>query len=220
MTTQAIGTRRSLSVQVLGSAVFTVLGALLVALASASPPQRAEGRAATGDLVEQVAGGIVGSKHDFTQGGGSTRDLCLPCHGPHITAAEAPLLMQRSSGVQRPRAYGARGVELSAASLLCLSCHDGTVATDVLAGPHAMTWTERNAAGARGGLTSHPVGTPYPAARDGYASSAAVVAAGLPLADGRLQCTTCHDPHNTGGHAGLLVISNQRSRLCLTCHRL
>jgi predicted CXXCH cytochrome family protein len=42
----------------------------------------------------------------------------------------------------------------------------------------------------------------------------------IKLPDGRIQCTTCHDPHNTQRHAGMLVISNDRSRLCLACHRL
>ena len=40
------------------------------------------------------------------------------------------------------------------------------------------------------------------------------------LPDGRIQCISCHDPHNTGRHAGMLVKSDHRSNLCLTCHRL
>ncbi|MBW7904468.1 MAG: cytochrome c3 family protein [Phycisphaerae bacterium] len=187
--------------------------------APAAPPTAVADTAA----IERRAGGIVGSKHDFTQGGAAVRDLCLPCHTPHITASEAPLLTQRASGRMRPRGYGAMGIELDAASLLCLSCHDGVIATDVFTGPHAMSWAERSGGGAAPGasrLTSHPVGIEYPSGAPRYASATTVNAAGLKLPNGRIQCTTCHDPHNTHNHAGMLTISNARSRLCLTCHRL
>jgi predicted CXXCH cytochrome family protein len=40
------------------------------------------------------------------------------------------------------------------------------------------------------------------------------------LPGGRIQCVTCHDPHNSGRHEGMLVKSNRRSRLCLSCHRI
>jgi predicted CXXCH cytochrome family protein len=38
------------------------------------------------------------------------------------------------------------------------------------------------------------------------------------LPDGRIECVSCHDPHNTAGIDKLLVMSNRRSALCLTCH--
>jgi predicted CXXCH cytochrome family protein len=122
------------------------------------------------------------------------------------------------------RAYQTALGNLNAASLICLSCHDGVVAPDVYAGQHAMTWSERSASGLDPGkvrLTSHPVGVPYPAGDPKYESASAVTSDGrIKLPDGRIQCTTCHDPHNTERHAGLLVRSNERSRLCLSCHRL
>jgi predicted CXXCH cytochrome family protein len=193
--------------------------ALSPAATRAQEPPSSQPAETTPDVVQSFAGGIIGSKHDFTAGG--SRDLCLPCHTPHITAAEAPLLTRRPADIRRTQGYGAFGVELNAASLLCLSCHDGVVASDVFTGPHAMTWSERSGDGIRGNrLTSHPIGTPYPTGEPKYASAAAVISAGLPLPKGQIQCTTCHDPHNTGGHAGMLVISNERSRLCLACHRL
>jgi predicted CXXCH cytochrome family protein len=212
-------------------ALLTLSGVLLLSgvVWQAEPPRQASDAAsdrppaADTAAIERRAGGIVGSKHDFTQGGAAARDLCLPCHTPHITASEAPLLTQRASGRMRPRGYGAMGIELDAASLLCLSCHDGVVATDVFTGPHAMSWAERSGGGAAPGanrLTSHPIGIEYPSGAPRYASATTVSAAGLKLPNGRIQCTTCHDPHNTHNHAGMLTISNARSRLCLTCHRL
>ncbi len=174
--------------------------------------------------TDRWSGGLLGSKHDFSQNGAFARDLCLPCHTPHITNAEAPLLVRKPAASQPTRSYRTPAGELSEASLVCLSCHDGTVAADVFAGSHAATWSDASAGGVIAGrprLTSHPVGITYPAGRNDYRSAEEVTGnGGLKLPDGKIQCTTCHDPHNTQRHAGMLVISNERSRMCLTCHRL
>lgn len=184
-------------------------------------------RVTTGDLDPQQArpwsGGIVGSKHDFTDGGRLPGDLCTPCHTPHITARQAPLLSERVPGGTRLRPYQTPAGQLDAASLVCLTCHDGIIAPDVYAGPHAMRWSDRTGRVSPGSarLTSHPVGVLYPASDPSYHSPAAVTADGrIRLPGGRVQCTSCHDPHNTQGHPGMLVRSNERSRLCLSCHRL
>lgn len=173
---------------------------------------------------DRWAGGLLGSKHDFSQNGAIARDLCLPCHTPHITNAEAPLLVRKPAASQPTRSYRTPAGDLSEASLVCLSCHDGTVAPDVFAGSHAATWSDASAGGVIAGrprLTSHPVGMDYPTGRAEYHSAEEVTGnGGLKLADGKIQCTTCHDPHNTQRYAGMLVISNERSRLCLTCHKL
>lgn len=38
------------------------------------------------------------------------------------------------------------------------------------------------------------------------------------LIDDKMQCSSCHDVHNTAGVDGLLLKSNAASALCLTCH--
>ena len=38
------------------------------------------------------------------------------------------------------------------------------------------------------------------------------------LSDGKVQCTSCHDVHNSLGNMDLLWIPNAGSALCLTCH--
>jgi predicted CXXCH cytochrome family protein len=198
----------------------------LVAVTSDSTFKTAQSAPAVGEdaTLDPLARGIAGSKHDFSDGGRVPRDLCLPCHTPHISAAQAPLLVKRPAATTPTRAYGTPAGELNEASLVCLSCHDGTVARDVYAGTHAMSWSELSAAGLAPGqarLTNHPVGIRYPVGNPKYHSAEAVAAGErIHLPDGRIQCTTCHDPHNTQRHAGMLVISNDRSRLCLACHRL
>ncbi|MCC6360616.1 MAG: cytochrome c3 family protein [Phycisphaerales bacterium] len=193
--------------------------------AATQPASRPSTRPATApaaeDVAERLSLGIVGSKHDFTGGGRVARDLCLPCHTMHLTATQAPLVVQRPTTSQPIRLYQTPGMDLDASSLLCLSCHDGIAAKDVFTQAHAGSWDALS--GRRGGprLTGHPVGVKYPVGEDGYESPEYVSAtAGLKLPDGRIQCTTCHDPHNTGRHPGMLVIGNERSRLCLSCHRL
>jgi len=171
-----------------------------------------------------LAAGIIGSAHDFTQDGAHPRDLCTPCHTPHIADAKAPLLDKRPTASDRLRPYEAVGIELDGPSLLCLSCHDGVIASDVYTASHA-TGLARQLGSSQlgiGGLTGHPIGVAYPVADPHYqpAASFTTGADAIPLPDGRVQCISCHDPHNTGRHPGMLVRSNRGSQLCLACHRL
>ncbi len=177
---------------------------------------------ATEPTSARLASGLVGSKHDFRRLNAEVRDLCLPCHTPHLAVAPVPRLDRRPTTTQPLRPYTRFDVELSGWSLLCLGCHDGVTAADVYTASHAVTVAEplrRTGLGGRG-LRSHPVGVKYPGPRSDYHPAAAVEASGLHLPGGRIQCTTCHDAHNTRGFDGFLWISNQRSALCLTCHRL
>jgi predicted CXXCH cytochrome family protein len=166
--------------------------------------------------------GLIGSKHDFTHGGRSGRDLCLPCHTPHLVSPPPTGLDRQPTKTQPLRPYQTAGAVLDGWSLLCLGCHDGVTAPDVYSSGHATTIAAqlgRSSLGSRG-LRSHPVGVKYPRGDERYQPPLAVEAAGLVMPDGRIQCATCHDAHNTNGHTGLLRMSNERSRMCLTCHRL
>jgi len=167
--------------------------------------------------------GIIGSKHDFTQQGAHPRDLCTPCHTPHITGARAPLLDEGSAARHRLQIYQAYGVELDSASMLCMSCHDGVIAGDVFTSAHSTRLARQLGSDRFGmrGLTSHPIGVRYPLVDARYRPISAVTAGGrVPLPDGAVQCISCHDPHNRGRHPAMLVQSNSGSRLCLACHRL
>ncbi len=170
---------------------------------------------------ENLVSGLVDSPHDFTHGARRGRDLCLPCHTPHLVAAPPPRLDRRAEPLKPLRPYQGIDIELTGWSLLCLGCHDGVTASDVYSSPHAVDVAGQlgNSRLGTTGLRSHPVGVRYPPASEDYHPRAYVEAAGLLLPDGRIQCTTCHDAHNTYGHVGLLRISNSRSRMCMTCHR-
>jgi len=170
-----------------------------------------------------LAAGLVGSAHDFRQEVGEALDLCAACHTPHLSIARAPLLDHRATAAAPVRPYQARGVLLDDSTLLCLSCHDGVVAPDVFSFAHAVaaatplgtSWI------GSGTLTSHPIGVEYPLVSGTYNSISAVTADGrIKLPNGRVQCISCHDPHNTHRIRGMLVGSNEGSRLCLSCHHL
>ncbi len=69
----------------------------------------------------------------------------------------------------------------------------------------------------------HPISIEYdPFSDPGLHPEAHVAQAGLKLflEDGtqRVQCATCHDPHDLNEGTGLLRMDNNGSRLCLTCH--
>lgn len=175
------------------------------------------------DPNSPLASGLVGSKHDFSQSPVHSRDLCTPCHVPHIAPARAPLLDSRPEARGRYRPYDAAASELDATSMLCMSCHDGVIAPDVFTSAHGTQWARQTTGSpfGNGGATGHPIGIRYPTTSPKYQSEAAVTADGaIKLPEGRIQCISCHDPHNTQRHDGMLVKSNDGSRLCLSCHRL
>jgi predicted CXXCH cytochrome family protein len=129
------------------------------------------------------------------------------------------------------------------ASRLCLSCHDGTVAYDQygggantgvgvmgtenafyvgtdLSGQHPISLTYDNGADPGlnppsdtvviGGFDNGTVALPQ---RSG-------TIADLMLPNNKVQCSSCHDVHNTfvATPNAMLRVSNQGSELCLTCH--
>ncbi len=170
---------------------------------------------------QTLVSGLIGSKHDFSHEGRVGRNLCLPCHTPHLIAAPAPAYDQRAATTQPLRPYQGINVELTGWSLLCLGCHDGITAPDVYSTPHAISVAAELGDMRLGtpGLRSHPLGVRYPAPGGAFNPASAVEAAGLLLPDGTIQCTTCHDAHNTARIPRMLRISNDRSQMCLTCHR-
>jgi predicted CXXCH cytochrome family protein len=172
--------------------------------------------------------GLEGSKHDFSDEAWSEGRLCLPCHVPHDASnpAVAPLWDRAKQNRDGYELYSGRKGTPGYQSLVCLSCHDGSAAVDAFGGRPGEVFIqdlagERSLIGAHGDLSSdHPVGVPYPDHESDYRSRTEVEAGGqVVLPEGRVECTSCHDVHNTYGYDKMLVKSNDRSALCLTCHR-
>ena len=225
----------------------------------------------TGDGFKNL---VVGSKHDLSANAGVTgaTAVCEFCHAPHKipnmfngvpTGTPPPLLWNLQV---KPGPYPVYGGSSTFAatdlrdpstasptraaaymSLLCLSCHDGSITgasfyyTDVLGTVGTISTIPNIGNSGAGGLANdHPVDFTYSAALatgngglqtpiEGAGVRIPVVGktTGLPLfkdqttdASGRLECATCHNPHDNSLNGGnyFLRMDNTKSGLCLNCH--
>jgi predicted CXXCH cytochrome family protein len=187
---------------------------------------------------------IVGSSHDFhTQNWNTTNEICIVCHTPHnaiTTVTDAPLWNHQVSAVTNYTLYASPTFNGSATitqpngnSKLCLSCHDGTVALENFGtttnGNHFISGIYN--IGGTGGThleNDHPISFLYDASlasADAGLFNPNTTQSGLGgtitntmLFNGKMECASCHDVHNSAGVAHLLRKSNAVSALCLTCH--
>ena len=192
-----------------------------------------------GGPEDTARGEIAGSDHDFSAQGWAKGEICLPCHTPHnavTTVADAPLwnhaLTNATFTVYSSPSLTATVGQPGGSSKLCLSCHDGTVAVDSFGGTTGTTMIANGVNVGTNLSNDHPVSFTYNAAlassdggladpsADGDTDANTVGAAApyVPLFAGKLECATCHDPHNGTNIAGLLRVSNAGSGLCLKCH--
>jgi len=222
----------------------TLLAAVMVAAqehsGSAPPPEPDPMQPAPFTAQQR---GLMGSAHDFTDPVTGEGDACSACHIPHrqtirpvrltITTRPAAATQPSDGGAvtTRPavdafRIEGQRQVFVPGrytpgpTSLICLGCHDGTVATSTIGSSHALLAGVREGFAMPDGFVwrDHPIGVAYPIDPREYKPAAFVVKQGLPLPQGRIECISCHDPHHTTGLPDMLQVSNDRSNLCLTCH--
>lgn len=183
---------------------------------------------AGGMTADESEFSLVGSEHDFVNLGVREDQRCLPCHAPQNADTEprGALWDDSPASMQAFQLYRRSAGVPGAASMICLSCHDGSASADAFGGMdgggNVVTGATRNAIIGRDGDLSgdHPVGVEYPEFDRAYRARSSVEGGGfVPLPDGRVECTSCHDPHGQYGVPNLLVKSNVRSALCLTCHR-
>jgi len=193
-------------------------------------------------LASASFGGILNSKHDLSASSTGPQsanviagltEICLPCHTPHnsdTSVSEAPLWNHQltSQTFQMYTTLQGRTGVANGASKLCLSCHDGVTALDNYGGTTTGTqaMTDPGTLGVVIGTdlrNDHPIGLAYPPPSGNYDTAANVKAAGLRLPnDGtndRIECQSCHDPHDTT-NGFFLRKSTTNSDLCRTCHTL
>jgi len=175
-------------------------------------------------------------------------EVCKFCHVPHSAEEPVPLwghaLSQAQYSVPELRAgrvAAEPAPQPDGSSRLCLSCHDGTVALGDIAGearPIPMAGGQRLGRGRPGYLGtdlsgSHPISFVI---RD---LDAAVLDTDSDMgfrplgsiqsdpqvrldAAGKMQCTTCHDPHSDRFYEADRVphfwVKATVSEVCLTCH--
>ena len=158
--------------------------------------------------------GVRGSPHDFSGRSWSGGQICLPCHGNHGSSGSG---YSWNHAFPADTAFTTRAdAALGESSLMCLGCHDGQTALDSFGGATGSTVMTGGAVVGRDLRDDHPVGVAYPSGDPRY-RSAGVVEGNLPLYDGRLECGSCHDPHDNRWGKFLRLDSRV---LCQTCHDL
>ncbi len=183
-----------------------------------------------------VAGGasaqIANTDHDLSSSGGN---ICVFCHTPHNANPDDTVpLWNRDTTTTTFTMYDSPTMDMTVAgspqgsSLACLSCHDGTIATDQLyggTGDPAKKLTGDKNLGANLD-DDHPISITY--ATTGAngdtafndAVSGTLGGGSLPLfgtSSDQVECATCHSVHDeTIGK--FLRMDNGGSAMCLACH--
>ena len=191
----------------------------------------------TGFLFISFGQTIVTTNHNLSLTGPGTvkaateSEICKFCHTPHNSLPVRPLWNHTNSGavytLYTSSTLNAIPGQPDGSSILCLACHDGTVALgNIVSGP-AVTFS--------GGVTVMPAGTKnistdlsndhpisflYNAAlatADGQLVTPAGITPPVHLENSKVQCTSCHDPHKNL-YSSFLVTTSQTSALCMSCH--
>jgi hypothetical protein len=184
-----------------------------------------------------------------TELSGGSYALCNYCHIAHkfsnvtAPATAGPLLWNHtlsgktSYGVYTSSTFSGYNTDITdlgsvatpTVSNLCLSCHDGTIAIDSW---YSAVRTTQNSVFMPADRTvtdltqQHPVNFTYNAALANAAgllvpaSTTSVDGAGeIPLFEGKMQCATCHDPHNGKGIMTQAFPSQPSGTFCTYCHK-
>lgn len=140
------------------------------------------------------------------------------------------------SGSQASQAILNGGMAPGSTSLLCLSCHDGSVAVNSYGNGDQLSSSQGNDFISAGYVIGkdkylgnhHPIGFNYDVVQSGDTEINNADAALLTptsfirdhlYGDAKMECGTCHSVHNKGNSGEtLLWRSDRNSELCLTCH--
>ena len=170
---------------------------------------------------------IENSAHDLSKRSGATLGSCAYCHAPHLwnatnlPAGETPPLWNRNA--QAASAYTAWSSQYipyesgpGTRSLTCLSCHDGAADLgQVNNGAYGSLGKISTANNVGTDLTNdHPVGITYA----NYTAGGELVNPpinGVRLRTGKVECSSCHDPHDT---ANPFFLRTTTALLCGSCH--
>ncbi len=171
-------------------------------------------------------GDLRGSKHDFTRAEWNvTNAECLPCHVAHDYARPEPKVGAWEAA-PAPRAgalYAPVRSTPGSTSLACLSCHDANSAPDMFGDETSgIDMPARSRISVNGRLsTDHPIGVRYPVGERDFRPAGSVTAGQrIQLFENRVECSSCHDVHNSYDLPNMLVMPNDQSQMCLKCHNL
>ena len=173
----------------------------------------------------------IGAIAELKSPGGS--GTCIFCHTTHAKGGPmGPKWKSKDQGkiyiLYNSSTIDAVPGQPDGSSILCLSCHDGTTALGNISNtsPH-LSFGKGGSPNLNGSYNlstdlsdDHPISFIYSssiAAIDGQLKDPATIMQPVSLENGKVQCTTCHDPHNQM-YEYFLVVPNRFSDLCLKCH--
>ena len=187
---------------------------------------------------------ITGSAHDLSGAGYGSNEICIFCHTPHNGVSEVDgktygvhlwnhEITSATYTLYNSPTLDATMEQPGGVSKLCLSCHDGTIAIDSFGGNSGTNYMSGSKAVGRNSDLSddHPVGFRWEHQTNPECTTACHF--GGPTGDPysyevrfynhRMECSTCHDPHNNGPEGGsgdnpMLRMTMNGSALCLLCH--
>jgi predicted CXXCH cytochrome family protein len=189
-----------------------------------------------------VGGGEeAGDEFDYLPLWNHTLPNPVAAYTPYDNGPGAP-----QAGPKASQAIGLQpGMQIGSVSLLCLSCHDGSIAVNSYGNPNSSTpWhpassisngTSKIAPAYGIGLNQylgnhHPIGFNYDNVQavdtEIHNADTVMLTPTTFVRDhlygtngGNVECATCHSVHNKGNDGeSLLWRSDQNSQLCLTCH--
>lgn len=190
-------------------------------------------------MFGSVYADIATTKHNLSVSGPggvkavSETQICIFCHTPHNSRPNSPLWNRNDPGLNYTPYTSSTAIaspgQPTGGSLLCLSCHDGTIALgEVLSRQQPITMA--------GGVTTMPIGPgrlgtdlsdDHPisfvfdnslASKQGELVNPATLTGAVKLdKSGQLQCSTCHDAHDDS-FGNFMVMDNTASAVCQTCH--
>lgn len=177
---------------------------------------------------------IKTSRHNLsTSGKGKVKAMedsrvCIFCHTSHTNNPKAPMWNRKQSGVNYTlydsSTLDAKPGQPDGNSILCLSCHDGTVALgSTFKNPKNMSFSKSMTK--RGNLGTdlsddHPISFLYDSSladEDGELKDPSLLSSHTLDQNGKLQCTSCHDSHKDL-EGNFLKKTKEFSELCFTCH--
>lgn len=201
----------------------------------------------TGAALAQV----VGTAHDLSSNisGGTSQQVCVFCHTPHggngnglstldggplwnqsVASTAATYLVYTSQTFQASDVAAITNTTYSV-SLLCMSCHDGGTAPGNMYNPPnnvtvgAIAKITGNSNLGTDLSNHHPVNFTYATSisqGDTGLEPATDTVVATYLTSGKVQCSSCHDPHDQAitkdPDVNFMNNTLDGSALCLDCH--
>ncbi|MGE5553982.1 MAG: cytochrome c3 family protein [Betaproteobacteria bacterium] len=200
-----------------------------------------------------TVGNIKNTKHDLSitstaaTKSSNEDEICVFCHTPH-NAAKAVPLWNRTNSAANYTTYSSTTLDgqrdtISGSStnisVLCLSCHDGTISLGSVvnnypsgsmvrgedpaftAGPTVDATGKLIAANTKLGTdlsTTHPIAIEYKETADMNTISSLTNVVLFGNTPKKVECASCHSVHNND-NPPFLRRSNTGSALCLECHK-